>query len=233
MTVTLDASSSTPEGFNDTITSYTWNFGDGTSPITETDPYITHEYINYGTYTITLNVTDNEGLWSTTQKPIKIYPEYGPTANFTYTPTEPIVNQTITFNATNSIPGWSKTLGDYSPIINYNWNFSDGTIIDTNNPIITHNYTQPANYTVTLKITDSMGRTNQISTIIQVYNITERPWDVNGDGKVDMVDLWLVQKAYGTREGQPGWDPRYDVNRDGKVDMIDLWIVQKHYGERY
>jgi len=204
MTVTLDASSSTAEGFNDTIIKYEWDFGDGTPNIIKQgtytnppDPTVTHRYVNTGQYITTLNVTDNEGLWSTTSKPIKIYPEFGPTANFTHTPLQPIVNQTITFNATGSQPGWSKTLGGYSPITNYNWNFSDGTIKNTPNPTTTHNYTQPANYTVTLKITDSVGRIHTASKIIQVYNVTAKPWDVNSDGIVDIEDLYIVALHYG------------------------------------
>jgi PKD repeat protein len=240
MTVNFDASSSTPEGFNDTIIKYEWDFGDGTPKVIKTgtptnppDPTTTHKYLNAGRYIITLNVTDNEGLWSTTSKPITIYPEFGPTANFTYTPLGPRVNQTITFNASNSQTGWSKTLGDYSPIINYNWNFSDGTIIDTPNPTITHNYAQPGNYTVILKITDSVGRTSTTSKIIQVYNVTATPWDVNSDGIVDIEDLYTVALHYGLIPTDPNWDPRCDVNSDGIVDIEDLYIVALHYGETY
>jgi len=233
MTVNFDASSSTPEGFNDNITKYEWNFGDGTQKSTKTDPTITHAYQQTGTFIVTLNVTDSEGLWSTTSKPITILPEFGPTANFTWTPPIAVVNETVTFDASKCQSGWSKTLGDYSPITNYNWNFFDGTIINTANLTITHNYTNPANYTVTLTITDSVGRTDATSAIIEVFNVTERAWDVDDNGKVDMIDLWLVAKAFGSLPGGPNWDPRCDVDRNDKVDMIDLWLVAKHFGEVY
>ncbi|MEM2994797.1 MAG: PKD domain-containing protein [Candidatus Bathyarchaeia archaeon] len=232
-TIEFDASSSTPEGFNDTITSYTWNFGDGTSPITETDSYITHKYLNANTYTITLNVTDSEGLWSTTSKPIIILPEFGPTANFTWIPPTPIVNRTITFDASDSKPGWSKTKGNYAPIVSYTWNFGDGTTPATvTTPTITHNYTQPGNYTVTLTVLDSVGRTNSTSKIIQVLNQTAKMYDFNNDGIIDMRDIRAVASAYLTEPGDPGYDPILDVAPPYDIiDMRDVRAVAAHYME--
>jgi PKD repeat protein len=233
-TVQFDASSSTPEGFGDTITSYKWNFGDGNPPITKTDPYITHTYLNAGTYLITLNVTDSEGLWSTTQKPITVLPEFGPTANFTWTPPVGVVNQTVTFDASSTQLGWCKKLGDFAPIKLYQWNFGDGTGMFTQTtPTITHKFTQPGNYSVTLTVVDLADRTSSITKIVRILNVTEHPWDVNNDGYVDGLDLWFVAKAFGTEQGMPNWDPRFDVNKDGYVDGVDIWLVAKHFGEEY
>jgi len=240
MTVTFDASSSSAEGFNDTITKYEWTINDPYNPqhiikegnyTNPPDPTTKHTFEYPGTFAVELNVTDNEGLWSTTTKPVTVYPEYGPTANFTYTPSTPIVNRTVIFNATSSTPGWSAKLADYSSIINYNWNFSDGTNITITDPVITHNFTQPGNYTVTLKITDSVGRTDSVFTIIQVFNVTAKPWDINGDGKVDVKDVFAVAQAYGSFPGDPNWNPKCDLNNDGKVDVKDVFIVATHYGE--
>ncbi len=63
-------------------------------------------------------------------------------------------------------------------------------------------------------------------TIFQVILLA----DINDDGKVDMVDLWLVAKAFGSYPGYPNWNPQADINSDGKVDMIDVWIVAKSFG---
>jgi len=60
--------------------------------------------------------------------------------------------------------------------------------------------------------------------------------DVNGDGKVELKDVYAVARAYGTSvEGPnpPGrtYSPNCDINDDGKIDMKDYYQVCKHYGE--
>jgi PKD repeat protein len=242
MTATFDASSSSAEGYNDTIIRYEWYFNDPNNPehiiregnyTNPPSPLAQHNFRYGGTYTVSLNVTDNEGLWSYTIKPVTVYPEYGPTANFTWTPYSQIVNRTVTFDASGSQPGWSAQIGDFSPIILYTWNFSDGTgKINATNPIITHNYTQIGNYTVSLTVTDSVGRTNTVSAQIEILNATYI-YDVNGNGYVGGDDIVMVAKHFGTRPGDPNWDPRCDINGNGYVGGDDITAVAKHFGERY
>jgi len=59
--------------------------------------------------------------------------------------------------------------------------------------------------------------------------------DINGDFKVDIKDLVLVIKHYGSYPGHPikPWNPNADVNCDNKVDIKDLVLLIKHYGEHY
>jgi hypothetical protein len=52
-TITLDASESTGEGLR-----FVWNFGDGTFEMG--GPVMTHTYTAPGTYTVTLNVVDED-----------------------------------------------------------------------------------------------------------------------------------------------------------------------------
>ncbi|MAJ72060.1 hypothetical protein CMK13_03575, partial [Candidatus Poribacteria bacterium] len=53
------------------------------------------------------------------------------------------------------------------------------------------------------------------------------PWDVNGNGTVDIFDLVTVASEFGqTEAGLSG-----DVNRDGSVDIFDLVAVASHFGE--
>ncbi len=54
-----------------------------------------------------------------------------------------------------------------------------------------------------------------------------RPWDVNGDGKVDIIDLVTVASAFGAA----GVDLPGDANDDGRVTIVDLVTVASHFGE--
>jgi hypothetical protein len=55
--------------------------------------------------------------------------------------------------------------------------------------------------------------------------------DINGDRKVDMIDLWLIAKAFGSIPQSSNWNPLADINFDGKVDMIDAWEVARKFGK--
>jgi PKD repeat protein len=62
---TFDAGGSTDDHG---IASYTWDFGDGSSPVTGTSPIVTHSYSARGTYTVTLVITDTAGQTGQTQR---------------------------------------------------------------------------------------------------------------------------------------------------------------------
>ena len=158
-TVTFNASLSTPNG--GTIVSYEWDFGDGSSPVTEADSITTHSYTTFGTYSVTLNITDSEDLTDTYSDTVRIL--IHPVAFFTYSPTTPIVNETVTFDASAS----------YDPdrqIVNYAWNFNDGSpIFNTPNSVTTHNYTAEGTYNVTLTVTDDDGLADIVWKLITIY----------------------------------------------------------------
>ena len=65
LTVTLDGSASTDPDPGDAVVSYTFDFGDGSSIVTQASPTITHTYQFAGEYPARLSVHDSHGLAST------------------------------------------------------------------------------------------------------------------------------------------------------------------------
>jgi hypothetical protein len=53
------------------------------------------------------------------------------------------------------------------------------------------------------------------------------PGDLNGDGKVDCLDLAVIKASFGKKAGQTGYDQKADVNQDGVVDVRDLAYVSR------
>lgn len=52
-------------------------------------------------------------------------------------------------------------------------------------------------------------------------------WDLNMDGKVDVLDMILVGQKFG-QAGSPGWLGE-DVNKDGKIDVLDMILIGQHW----
>jgi len=55
--------------------------------------------------------------------------------------------------------------------------------------------------------------------------------DVNGDGKVNLIDVFSVALAYGSYPGHPAWNPSYDINNDDKINLIDYFTTALNYGK--
>jgi uncharacterized repeat protein (TIGR01451 family) len=64
LTVSLDGSTSSDPD-HDALESYTFRFGDGSTPVTQSSPTISHTYSNPGTYHASLTVSDSRGAENT------------------------------------------------------------------------------------------------------------------------------------------------------------------------
>jgi gliding motility-associated-like protein len=218
-------------GMSDIGTAYSWDFGDGTGPVTG-EP-VTHTYPNPGTYNVTLTVTTALGCQSsiTNTNYIDVYP--GPTADFSVYPTE--LTQTApqaTF--TDLSTGETSWLWDFdSP---------NGIYTDTlENPVYSYNDT--GSYTVTLVVTNSYGCTATHSE--DVYVQPEYAMYVpnaftpnNHDGLNDMFmpkgvgidpnnfemmifDRW-GNMIFKTDDINKGWDGH--ANKGGEIAQEDTYV---------
>ncbi|MFA4998918.1 MAG: helix-hairpin-helix domain-containing protein [Candidatus Paceibacterota bacterium] len=91
-----------------------------------------------------------------------------PVASFTFFPTEPLVDDLITFDASSSTTD--------GIIVNYIWDFGDGTATaTTQEAVITHSYFTPGDFMVELIVVNDEDTFDGTTTIVTVAPISEIP----------------------------------------------------------
>ncbi|MGZ4799909.1 MAG: beta strand repeat-containing protein, partial [Acidimicrobiia bacterium] len=149
LTASFDATASSDADFG-TISSYLWDFGDGTTGTGATN---THTYSGDGTYTVTLTVTDNGGATNSVSHAITVQ-NIPPAPSFTPTTQD----HTATLTSTSSDPDGT--------IVTTAWDFGDSTT--GSGAIATHTYATAGTYTVTLTVTDDNGASASTSNPVTV-----------------------------------------------------------------
>lgn len=122
-----------------------------------------------------------------------------PVANFTYSPSQPLVEETVTFNASSSYapgdPGGNIT--------DYAWDFGDGTEVTVSDPVINHTFRWAKTFTVTLKVTDERPLASSASESVTVSafhnivitNVTFSPHTVTSGEHVS-IKVTLMSRFY-------------------------------------
>jgi PKD repeat protein len=75
-----------------------------------------------------------------------------PSASFTASPEDPRAGEAVNFNAATSRPEPGRT------IRSYRWDFGDGSQRTTSSAVTSHTYVSPGTFSVTLVVTDDVGR---------------------------------------------------------------------------
>jgi PKD repeat protein len=144
------------------VTSYDWDFDDG---FFSTLPNPTHTFAGAGTFHVILTITDTNGAIGTVTRDILIHPL--PVVNFSYN-TPNCANQMVQFT--------DLSFPDLGWIDQWIWNYGDGSPNDTinfpDNPNITHLFTLPGTYNVTLTVRTSYGC---INSGIRPVDVTPNP----------------------------------------------------------
>lgn len=158
--VRFNASASTDN--DGEIVEYRWDFGNGSTGSGETTQH-TYSVTETTTFTVTLTVVDDKGAEGVTSQDVTVtvMENQPPTADFSFSPTNPKSGETVRFNAgASSDPDGT--------IVQYNWDFGDGSSGTGQNPQHAFSVTAETTFTVTLTVTDDKGATAIVSKEITV-----------------------------------------------------------------
>ncbi|MDX1694341.1 MAG: PKD domain-containing protein [Ketobacteraceae bacterium] len=154
LAVTFSNQSSDTDG---DIVSSSWTFGDGLTSVAANP---SHSYNSAGTYTVTLTVTDSDGLTDSVSKPVTVTaadPDpVAPEAAFSVSTTQ--LTASFTDNSTDSDGVIAERF----------WRFGDGATSTARNP--SHTYAATGTYTVELTVTDDDGETDTASRQVTVIS---------------------------------------------------------------
>lgn len=157
-TVAFDASPSSDEGVPcGSNCVYEWNFADGGNA---TGMIVTHEFRSAGTFVVQLTVTDARGRSGSSMQTITVGPAQPPTADFSFSPTDPRPNQTVFFNASASRAATGRR------IVSYQWDFGTGET--ASGVTVSKAYGTAGTYSVTLNVTDDAHQVGTISRSVPI-----------------------------------------------------------------
>ncbi len=137
---------STIDDGSDALFSYQWSFNDPNDPSSSTLKDPVHKYSALGPYNVQLKVTSKDGCIDSIAKSLtSVYPQ--PKANFSITPVEVCVGDTIRF----------KDLGNgiTSAAVSWVWDLANGTSSTLQNPI--KKYTDTGNFTISYYFFNAQG----------------------------------------------------------------------------
>jgi uncharacterized repeat protein (TIGR02543 family) len=154
-----------------------WNFGDGSSAVGVLSP--THTYGQSGLFTVTLTVTDTNGIVGVSSLLLTVN-NVAPTVDAGSGGTR-LTGIPFAFHGSYSDPGWMETH-------TIAWSFGDGSL-SFGSLTPSHSYAASGTYTATLTITDSKGGVGVDTTVVNVMNqmVVIDPGDDPGDEWSDPI----------------------------------------------
>ncbi|MEM9023634.1 MAG: PKD domain-containing protein, partial [Bacteroidota bacterium] len=168
---------------NSSLINWDWTFGDGLPNLGLQNP--THDYLNHGTYQVTLEVTSVQGCSSTLTKPIVIHPV--PIPDYS-TVAAACVGELVNFTDQSSIATGS--------VVKWDWFLDQGVWLSEKDP--TYIYGDYGDFDVLLVAVSDQGCRDTLSQPIRINPIPVALFSVND---VCQDDPALIQDASTVAEG--------------------------------
>lgn len=198
------STSTYPQG----ITSYRWNFNDGSAYAFGQEVY--HTYVSNGVYYVTLDVYNSnlpgDSLVDSKSKNVAIYAL--PEPSFTF---EHVCDG-------DSVVFVNNTMNSDGEIVSWEWNFGDGEGELIESPA--HFYPVPGTYPVSLSVESSYGCQDTYFDTVQVYQLPDATISYENTEVChgEKIELW-VNDSY----QQVIWSSSPQIT-DPNVEAFHVWL---------
>jgi PKD repeat protein len=212
--VVFDATGSSDS--DGTITSYDYDWdSDGTYDLLDGGTSPSHIYDVEGDYNAALRVTDNLGATATASLPVSVTPPSGnlpPVAVLTADPLSGDAPLLVDFDASGSYDP-DNNVPPNNGIELYEWDWDSDGVYDLSGMSPTAQYTfnlpSAIGYTVTVRVTDSVGATATDNVIVQVNSASSPPAIVSVSPLAGEEGTAVILTA--TVTGTPPFDYSFDM----------------------
>lgn len=191
------------------ISTYSWNFGDG-SPISsfQNPP---HTYTTHGLYTPTLTAISNQNCSASFTSNVQV----NAVPIVAFSPPSACVNTAIQFTNTSSI-----ALGT---ITAYSWDFGNGVTSNLVNPV--HTYTTFANYVITLTATSNQGCVSNQTNNLGIYPFPAVSFTPNGNKCLNNQSVFTPNASIPGANSILSYTWNYG---DGNISVVNSQSVAIH-----
>jgi hypothetical protein len=190
--------------------------------------------------TVTINLYDsNQTSFGIAYVGISV----GPNKEFTYLCSIPIPSEASIGTAyayANAYNKWPKENGiAYCGEKATAFTITDGTTSSSSSSSTNPSSTNQAgtyNLTFRLRSKSPLGDHTVYASYYQTlakttFDVVWLLTDIDRNGKVDILDVSLAAKAYGSYPGHPRWNPKADLDGNNKIDIVDVAKVARDYGK--
>jgi len=190
----------------------TWDFGDGSTASDMLSP--SHVYVDNGSYTATLTVTDVHGMVGTDSLAVSV--ENAPPEVDLFTePFSPNVGESVDFEAVIFDPGPADTH-------TYEWRFGDGSYpVTTADPTTSHTFDQSGDYMVGVTVTDDDGGEGEAGFTLTVSGNQAPQIAAGADAAVDEGAQFARSVTF-TDGDSASWDATVDYGDGSTVETVHL-----------
>lgn len=189
-----------------------WDFGDDSTASDTLSP--SHVYVDDGTYTATLTVTDVHGMVGSDSLTVSV--ENAPPEVDLFTePFSPNVGESVDFEAVIFDPGSADTH-------TYVWGFGDGSDpATTDDPSTTHAYAASGGFPVSVTVTDDDGGVGAAGFTLTVSGNQPPQVETGADAAVD-EGAQFTRTATFTDGDSTSWEVTVDYGDGSAVETVHL-----------